>query len=148
MNKKYMEIALKEAEKAYKKGDIPVGAVIVKNDNVISRAHNKKEKDKNAIKHAEIIAIEKACKKLKTWHLEDCVLYTTLEPCMMCCGAIIQSRIRTLVYGTTNAKFGYVESMGNLLNNSKNNHKVNIISGIKKDESSELLISFFKSKRN
>lgn len=148
MNEKYMEIALKEAEKAYKKGDIPVGAVIVKDDKVISRAYNKKERDKNAIKHAEIIAIEKACKKLKTWHLEDCVLYTTLEPCMMCCGAIIQSRIRTLVYGTTNAKFGYVESMGNLLNNSKNNHKANIISGLKKDESSELLISFFKNKRN
>lgn len=148
MNEKYMKIAIKEAKKAYKKGDIPVGAVIVKNDKIISKAYNKKEKDKNAIKHAEIIAIEKACKKLKTWHLEDCVLYTTLEPCMMCCGAIIQSRIRTLVYGTTNAKFGYVESMGNLLNNSKNNHKVNIISGIKKDESSELLISFFKNKRN
>lgn len=148
MNEKYMEIALKEAEKAYKKGDIPVGAVIVKDDKVISRAYNKKERDKNAIKHAEIIAIEKACKKLKTWHLEDCVLYTTLEPCMMCCGAIMQSRIRTLVYGTTNAKFGYVESMGNLLTNDKNNHKVSIISGIKKDESSELLISFFKNKRN
>lgn len=148
MNDKYMKIALNEAYKAYKKGDIPVGAVIVKNDKIISKAYNKKEKDNNAIKHAEVIAIEKACKRLKTWRLDNCVLYTTLEPCLMCCGAIIQARIRTLVYGATNTKFGYVESIGNVLSNSKNNHKVNIVSGIKKNESSKLLISFFKCKRN
>ena len=85
-----MKLAMKEATKAYKNGDVPVGAVIVKNNKVIAKAHNMKEKNKSAIKHAEIIVIEKACKKVKNWHLNDCELYVTLEPCMMCCGAIIQ----------------------------------------------------------
>lgn len=146
-DEKYMDIALKQAGKAYKKGDVPIGAVVVKNDKIISKAFNKKEKNRNAIEHAEILAITKACKKLKTWHLEDCTLYTTVEPCMMCCGAIIQSRIANLVYGTKNSKFGYAGSIDNLLDNNKNNHKVNVISGIKKKEASELLILFFKSKR-
>lgn len=109
-NKKYIKIAYKEALKAYKKGDIPVGCVIVKNDKVIAKAYNKKEKNKIATYHAEILAINKACKKLKTWHLDDCILYSTMEPCIMCSGAIIQSRIKKIYYSISNKNFGNIEN--------------------------------------
>ena len=109
----YMKIALKEAFKAYKAGDVPVGAVIVKNNKIISKAHNTKEKSKNAINHAEILVINKACKKLNTWHLNDCILYTTMEPCMMCCGAIIQSRIKEIHYILDNDQFGCLKLLKN-----------------------------------
>ena len=144
---KYMKIALEEAMKSYKNNDVPVGAVIVKNEKVIARAHNQKEKEKNATRHAEIIVIEKACRKLKTWHLNDCTLYVTLEPCMMCCGAIIQSRIKKVIYATTNDKFGYIESVGKLLQNKKNNHYVKLEKGIGEQQSISLLKQFFKEKR-
>ena len=109
-NKKYIKISYKEALKAYKKGDIPVGCVIVKNDKVIAKAYNKKEKNKIATYHAEILAINKACKKLKTWHLDDCILYSTMEPCIMCSGAIIQSRIKKIYYSISNKNFGNIEN--------------------------------------
>lgn len=144
---KYMKIALEEAMKSYKNNDVPVGAVIVKNEKVIARAHNQKEKKKNTTRHAEIIVIEKACRKLKTWHLNDCTLYVTLEPCMMCCGAIIQSRIKKVIYATTNDKFGYIESVGKLLQNKKNNHYVKLEKGIGEQQSISLLKQFFKEKR-
>lgn len=144
---KYMKISLEEAMKSYKNNDVPVGAVIVKNEKVIARAHNQKEKKKNATRHAEIIVIEKACRKLKTWHLNDCTLYVTLEPCMMCCGAIIQSRIKKVIYATTNDKFGYIESVGKLLQNKKNNHYVKLEKGIGEQQSISLLKQFFKEKR-
>jgi len=143
----YMKIALLEAKKSLKYGDVPVGAIIVKNGKVIAKAYNEKEKKKNAIKHAEIIVIEKACKKLKTWHLDDCDLYVTLEPCLMCCGAIIQSRIKNIFYSTESKKFGYVESINELFND-KNNHTPNVYSGLEKEQSAKLLIDFFKDKRD
>jgi len=143
---KYMTLALKEAKKAYKKGDVPVGVVITKNNKVISKAHNKKENKKISVYHAEIIAIIKACKKLKTWHLDGCEMYVTLEPCLMCSGAILQSRISKLYFATRNSKFGYVSSIDSLLN-SKNNHKVEIDEGLCKEESQKMLIDFFKNKR-
>lgn len=146
MNEKYMKIAIKEAEKSLKTDDIPVGAIIIKDNIIISKAHNQKEYNQIATKHAELIAIEKACKKLKTWYLKDCILYTTLEPCEMCTGAIIQSRISKLVYATSNEKFGYIESI-NKIENNQNNHKFEIIKGICKDQSSLLLREFFKNKR-
>lgn len=142
-----MKEALKEAEKSYKKGDVPVGAIIVKNNKIIARAHNQKEKNKIATKHAEIIAIEKACKKIKNWRLEECTLYVTLEPCLMCAGAILQSRIKKLVYATESEKFGFVSSIENILNNKKNNHNVEITKGICNEESRELMVNFFKDKR-
>ena len=145
---KYMEEALNEAYKSFKKGDVPVGAVIVKNGKIIARAYNKKEKKQVATKHAEIIAIEKACKKLHNWHLDGCELYVTLEPCLMCAGAIIQSRISKLVYATSNEKFGFVESIDHVLDNKKNNHHVEIIKGICEKESQKLLKDFFKNKRS
>jgi tRNA(adenine34) deaminase len=147
MEEKYMLEALKEAKKSFVKGDVPVGAVIVKDNKIISRAHNEKEIQKIATKHAEILAIEKACKKLKSWHLEECELYITLEPCLMCAGAIIQSRISKIIYATSNEKFGFAGSIENVLNNKKNNHKVKIISGFLEQESQKLLKNFFKTKR-
>ena len=144
----FMNEALKEAKKSFKNGDVPVGAIIVKNNKIIAKAHNEKEKKHNAIKHAEIIVIEKACKKLKTWHLDECEMYVTLEPCLMCAGALLQSRIKTLVYAAESEKFGYVKSIETLLNNEKNNHKIKIISGICKKESQLLLKEFFKEKRH
>ena len=98
MYEKIMKIALKNAKKALKHDEVPVGAVIVKNNKIISQAYNKKEKTKNVINHAEIIAISKACKKLKTWRLDDCEIYITMEPCMMCSGAIEQARIKKIIY--------------------------------------------------
>lgn len=147
MEEKYMLEALKEAKKSFVKGDVPVGAVIVKDNKIISRAHNEKEIQKIATKHAEILAIEKACKKLKSWHLEECELYITLEPCLMCAGAIIQSRISKIIYATSNEKFGFAGSIENVLNNKKNNHKVKIINGVLEQESQKLLKNFFKTKR-
>ena len=143
---KYMKIALNEAEKAYKNGDVPVGAVIVKNNKIISKAYNKKEKNKVSVYHAEILAIIKACKKLKTWRLDGCSLYVTLEPCLMCSGAIIQSRISKLYFATENEKFGYISSIDSLLN-KKNNHKVEIEEGLCKKQAQTLLVKFFKNKR-
>lgn len=139
--KEHMQIAYKEALKAYKKGEVPVGAVIIKNNKVIAKSYNKKEKKNNAILHAEIDAINKACKKLKTWHLENCILYTTLEPCLMCTGAIVQSRINEIYYATENKNFGEINNI------KKYNKQIKINSGLLKNESSELLKKFFKEKR-
>lgn len=146
MENEYMKIALIEAKKSYKKGEVPVGAVIVKNGNIIAKAHNEKETKNISIYHAEILAIKKACKKLKTWRLDGCELYVTLEPCLMCAGAILQSRISKLYYATENEKFGYISSIDSILN-QKNNHKVEVNVGIYKKESQKLLIDFFKNKR-
>ena len=144
---KYMKKALEQAKKAEKKQDFPVGCVIVYKDKIISKAYNKKEKNKIATKHAEIIAIEKACKKLKTWHLDDCTLYTTLEPCVMCSGAIIQSRIKKVIYATKNENFGAVESNYNVFDNMINKKRITFITDVCKNESEELLINFFKNIR-
>lgn len=141
----WMNIAINEAKKAYIKQDVPVGAVIVKNEKIISKAYNKKEKQNNAIKHAEIIAIEKACKKLKTWHLEDCTLYVTLEPCMMCTGAIIQSRIKKIVYAASNLNNGFINSKYDI----KKIHFVEVITSNEEyvNIASQLLRDFFKEQR-
>ncbi len=141
MDEKYIEIAISLAEKASKKGDFPVGAIIVKNNKIISRAYNKKEKNNNAIEHAEILAISKACKRLKTWHLEDCILYCTMEPCLMCSGAIIQSRIKKIVYCASNNNFGAIESRYNVLNDNVTIKKIENIKYI------NIIKDFFKDKR-
>ena len=143
----YMNLALEQAKTAYKNGDVPVGAVVVLGNKIVSKAYNKKNKKKNAVMHAEIIAIEKACKKIGSWYLKDCVLYVTLEPCLMCCGAILQSRIARVVYGAKCDKFGFAGSIDNVLLNEKNNHRVDLNGGICSDESSMLLKNFFSDKR-
>ena len=144
----YMNLALKEAKKAYLKGDVPVGCVIVKNGEVIAKAHNTRQSKNDTMGHAEINAIKKACKKLNAWILEDATIYVTLEPCLMCAGAILNARISNLVYATEEPKFGSVESVANVLDNDKYNHKVKIEKGVLKEESSNLLKTFFKDLRN
>lgn len=143
----YMKEALKEAKKAYIKQEIPVGAVIVYQDKIIARAHNTRVSEKQVFTHAEIKAINKACKKMNSWVLEDCTLYVTLEPCMMCAGAILQSRIKRVVYATTEPKHGVIESIDHVLDNPKLNHHVEVTRGILKEESSALLKNFFQELR-
>lgn len=147
MIEEYMRLALKEAHKAYTKEEVPIGAIIVKDDKIIARAHNLRESSKQAIAHAEILAIQKACKKLKAWRLEECDMYVTLEPCAMCAGAIINSRISNLYIGAMDSKSGAVGSKLNLLKDYKFNHVVNFETGILEEECSELLSVFFKELR-
>ena len=145
---KYMEIAIKQAEKAYKNGDVPVGAVIVKNNKIIAKGYNKKQKKHISTRHAEIEVIEKACKKLKSWYLDECEIYITMEPCLMCAGAILQSRIKKVIYGVENEKFGCVNSIEKVFDNNKFNHQIEIESGILKQEIEKMLKDFFKQMRN
>ena len=136
----YMNMAIEEAIKSLSNEDIPVGAIIVKNNKVISFAHNEKELLNDATKHAEILAIERACNKLNTWHLDDCVLFTTMEPCMMCSGAIIQSRIKKVIYGVENIKFGYSKVLSE-------KYKIECIKYENNKYIIELLKKFFKERR-
>ncbi len=144
---KYMKEALKEARKAYGKEEIPVGAIIVKDGKIIARAHNIKEGKKDTTKHAEIIAIQKASKKLNSWRLIDCEMYVTLEPCSMCAGALIQSRIKKVYIGTMDEKTGACGSVLNLLEDYEFNHKVEIEIGVMKEECESILKEFFKMLR-
>jgi len=143
---KFMKEALKEAQKAYNKEEIPVGAVIVKDGKIIARAHNLRESKHSSIAHAEILAIEKANKKLGAWRLENTEMYITLEPCMMCMGAIINSRIKKIYVGTMDPKTGACESVINI-RDYKFNHTVEIETGILKEECEYILKSFFKMLR-
>lgn len=148
MNKEdYMKMALKEAKKAYNELEIPVGAIIVKDGVIIAKAHNEKEKRQDSTKHAEILAIQRACKKLNTWRLYDCDMYVTLEPCSMCAGALIQSRMRKVYIGTMDEKTGSCGSVLNLLEGYKFNHVVSYEYGICKDECEKILKDFFKELR-
>lgn len=143
---KFMKIALEEAQKAFKKGEIPVGAVIVKDGIIISKAHNLKETKNNAIKHAEIIAIEKACAKLHNWRLIDCDIYVTLFPCPMCASAINQSRIKKIVYGTIPyyAEKGTIDS---ILCDKNYGLPVEIMGGVLSESCTKILKEFFIEKR-
>ena len=143
----YMKQALKEAEKAYKKLEVPVGAIIVKDEKIIARAHNQKETKTDTTKHAEILAIQKASKKLKSWRLIDCEMYVTLEPCSMCAGAMINSRIKKVYIGAKDEKTGAVGSVLNLFNDYTFNHKVEAETGIMEKECQEILKQFFKELR-
>ena len=148
MNKEdYMKIALKEAEKAYNELEVPVGAIIVKDGKIIARAYNEKEKKHDTTKHAEILAIQKASKKLKSWRLNDCDMYVTLEPCSMCAGALIQSRIRKVYIGAMDEKTGSCGSVLNLLEDYKFNHKVEVEYNVCKEECERILKDFFKNLR-
>ena len=147
MQEQFMKEALKEAKKAYNKLEIPVGAIIVKDGKIIARAHNIKEEKQDTTKHAEIIAIQKASKKLETWRLNDCEMYVTLEPCAMCAGAIIQARIKKVYIGTMDPKTGACGSVLNLLKDFKFNHNVELETGILKDDCEQILKNFFKELR-
>ena len=145
---KFMKEALKQAQKAYKKLEVPVGAVIVKDNKIIARAYNQKEIKNDTTNHAEILAIKKASKKLNSWRLLDCEMYVTLEPCSMCAGALIQSRIKKVYIGAMDEKTGACGSVLNLLEDYKFNHNVEIEKGVMKEECENLLKSFFKELRN
>ena len=143
----YMEIAIQEARKAAEKGEVPVGAVIVKDRLIISRTHNLRETTGNATAHAEILAINEACRILGRWRLDDCDLYVTLEPCPMCAGAIINARIRRLYFGASDPKAGAVGSVVDLLRMRAFNHTPEIYEGIMESQCRELLTEFFRARR-
>lgn len=144
----FMKEAIKQAKKAYDKEEIPVGAIIVKDGKIIARGHNKKEEKKDTTQHAEIIAIQKASKKIGAWRLQDCEMYVTLEPCVMCTGALIQARLKRVYIGTMDPKTGACGSVLNLLEDYKFNHKVEVETNIMQKECEKILKDFFKYLRS
>jgi tRNA(adenine34) deaminase len=143
----FMMIALEEARKAFDKAETPVGAIVVKDGEVIARAHNLRETLQDPTAHAEIIAIKDASQILGRWRLTDCSVYVTLEPCAMCAGAMVLARIQRLVYGTSDPKSGAVGSLMNLLSDERLNHKVDVESGVLAKECGDILSDFFSSRR-
>jgi tRNA(adenine34) deaminase len=146
-HERFMKQALKEAAKAERLGEVPIGCVIVQNDKIIARGYNRRNTDKSTLSHAEMIAIRKASKKLGDWRLEDCSLYVTLEPCQMCSGAIVQARIKQVVMGAMNEKAGCAGSVLNILENPSFNHQVLVEKGILQEECTEILQRFFRQLR-
>lgn len=147
MDKIFMSLAIAQAKIAKKMDEVPVGCVIVKNGEVIAKAHNLKEKKNCANYHAEMVAIERAAKKLNNWYLEDCELYVTLEPCIMCAGAVINSRLKSVYFGAYDPKAGAVVSLYNILSDNRLNHTVDFKGGIMEEECAFLLSDFFRGKR-
>lgn len=144
---KFMKEAIKQAKKAYNIEEVPIGCVIVQEDKIIARGYNKRNTKKNTLAHAEMIAIEKACKKLGDWRVENCTMYITLEPCPMCAGAIVQARIPRVVIGTRNQKAGCAGSVLNLLQVQEFNHQVELTEGILQEECSQMMKDFFREMR-
>ncbi len=142
-----MAEAIKEAHKAEALEEVPIGAVVVKNDEIIARAHNLRETSQNPVTHAELLVIQEAAKVLGSFRLEECTLYVTLEPCVMCSGAIIMSRVPQVVYGAPDPKGGTVDSLMHLLDEPRFNHRANVISGIMAEDCAALLRNFFKNLR-
>lgn len=143
----YMQLAIEEAKKAEQLGEVPIGAIIVHEDKIIARAHNLREATQNAASHAELSAIQEANAAIGSWRLENTTLYVTLEPCPMCAGAILQSRIPRVVYGARDPKGGCVHSLYELLNDSRFNHEAEVTEGVLVDECGELLTNFFRAIR-
>ena len=144
---KYMKAALREARKAELLEEVPIGCVIVQGDKIIARGYNRRKTDKNTLAHAELTAIRKASRKTGDWRLEDCTMYVTLEPCQMCAGAIVQSRMAKVVIGAMNPKAGCAGSVMNLLQVAQFNHQVDIESGVLEEECSRMLSDFFRRLR-
>lgn len=144
---KFMKIALKEAQKGLEEDEVPIGAVVVVNGKVIAKAHNKRQKNKIATHHAEILSIEKACKKLGDWRLENAEIYVTLEPCPMCAGAIANARIKKLVFGAYDQTGDDKNLLSSILTDKRLNHKVQIQGGVLEEDCKSLLTQFFKEKR-
>lgn len=143
----FMQKALQLAQIAFNKDEVPVGAVIVKDGKIIAEGYNKRERKQNALLHAEVVAINKACKKLKSFRLNDCELYVTLEPCPMCAGAIINARIGKVFFGAYDQKRGCAGSIYNLLSDPRFNHNPKTIGGMMEEECSKILTDFFEAKR-
>ena len=146
-DEKYMREAIKQAKKAYALGEEPIGCVIVYEDKIIGRGYNRRTIDKNTLAHAEMMAIKKASKKMDDWRLEDCTMYVTLEPCQMCSGAIVQSRMKKVVIGCMNPKAGCAGSILNLLQMEEFNHQVELEIGVLGEECSAMMKQFFKELR-
>ena len=144
----FMEEALIEAKKALKKGEVPVGAVVVLEEDVIGRGYNQPITKNDPTAHAEIMALKDAAMNLKNYRLKDTLVYTTLEPCLMCAGALVHARIKKLIYSASDPKSGVIESNGNLIQSAFLNHKISYEGGILKEESSEILKNFFVKKRS
>lgn len=143
-----MRLALGEAEASFKEGEVPVGAVLVKDNVVIAAAHNMREAKNDPAAHAELIALQEGASKIKSWRLIDATLYVTKEPCPMCAGAMVNARLKRLVYGCKDKKGGAVDSLYNLLSDKRLNHQVEVISGILESECAEILKRFFETRRN
>lgn len=146
-DEKFMKEAIKQAKKAYALDETPIGCVIVHDGKIIGRGYNRRNTDKNTLAHAEIAAIRKASKKLGDWRLEECTMYVTLEPCQMCSGAIVQSRMTRVVVGCMNPKAGCAGSVLNLLQMEEFNHQVDLTIGVLEEECSQLMKQFFKELR-
>ena len=146
-DEKYMKEAIRQAKKAYAIGEVPIGCVIVYEGKIIGRGYNRRKIDKNTLAHAELMAIKKASKNMDDWRLEDCTMYVTLEPCQMCSGAIVQSRMKKVVIGCMNPKAGCAGSILNLLQMQEFNHQVELETGVLGEECSNMMTSFFKELR-
>lgn len=146
-DEKFMKAAIRQAKKAYALGEVPIGCVIVQDEKIIARGYNRRNTDKNTLSHAEIAAIRKASKKTGDWRLEDCTMYVTLEPCQMCAGAIVQSRMARVVIASMNPKAGCAGSILNLLQMDAFNHQVEVERGILEEECSQMLSGFFRELR-
>lgn len=144
----FMRLAIEEARKAEELGEVPIGAVIVHEGKVIAQAHNLRETSQNAVTHAELSAIQAACRELGSWRLEQTTLYVTLEPCPMCAGAILQSRVPRVVYGARDPKGGCVDSLYRLLNDPRFNHECDVTEGVLGEECGEMLSAFFRAIRD
>jgi len=147
-DKKYMQMALAEARKAYQQAEVPIGAVVVCNDRVVGSGFNRREQTQDPTSHAEIIALKEAAKEEASWRLEECQLYVTLEPCPMCAGAVLQSRIKRIVFAARDPKAGAVKSLYQLLDDDRFNHQVEVVEGVMKDEAAQLLKKFFRELRS
>jgi len=143
----WMRLALRQAQMAFEQGEVPIGAVIVHNDQVIAEAYNEKEQRKDPTAHAEVLAIRRASEILGSWRLTDAIMYVTLEPCPMCAGAIVQSRLKRIVYGCADLKGGATGSVMNVLDYTLWNHRVDVVAGVLEEECSEILKLFFKRLR-
>jgi len=143
----YMDLALEQARKAFALGEVPIGAVLVMDDQVIASAHNMRETWQDATAHAEMIVIQQACRQLKRWRLTGATLYVTIEPCPMCAGALVNSRIDRLVYGSADYKAGAVESIFNIVQNDALNHRLAVTAGVRAEACSELMREFFRLRR-
>jgi tRNA(adenine34) deaminase len=143
----YMRLAIEEAKKAEQMGEVPIGAVIVQGDRVIARSHNLRETEQRAVAHAEILAIDEACKATRSWRLEDATLYVTLEPCAMCAGAIVLARIKRVVFGASDPKGGCAGTLMNLLQEERFNHQTEVTSGVLGEECGKMLSNFFRKLR-
>ena len=143
----FMDIAIKEAEAAFMEGEVPIGAVIVKDNTIIAKAHNIKESRNDPTAHAELILLREATSQIKNWRLTDAALYVTKEPCLMCAGAMVNARLGKLVYGCEDAKGGAVHSLYQVLSDKRLNHQVKVVSGVLEDKCAELLKNFFQKRR-